>query len=94
MMTLVQSLHDYFAAEKSESLLFMAVGVIAIALSVFLWVTRSPYRAAVWPLALIALIQIVVGSTVYFRTDRQATELVAGLERDPASARAAELARI
>ena len=73
----------YFKAEKRESLLFMAVGFAAIAASVFLWRTGSPWRGMAWPLVAIALIQIVVGSTVYFRTDSQMLGLHSRLAADP-----------
>ncbi len=84
----------YFKAEKRESLLFMAVGFAAIAASVFLWRTGSPWRGMAWPLVAIALIQIVVGSTVYFRTDVQALGLHRQLAADPAAYRVAELPRM
>lgn len=64
----------YFSAEKRESLLFLLVGVAAIAASVLLWRTGSPWRGMAWPLSAIALIQIVVGSTVYSgRTNKSGT---------------------
>jgi hypothetical protein len=85
---------NYFKAEKRESLLFMAVGFAAITVSVFLWRTGSPWRGMAWPLVAIALIQIVVGSTVYFRTDAQALGLHRQLAADPAAYRAAELPRM
>lgn len=81
----------YFAAEKSESLLFIAIGVIAIAIAIWLRITRSPYRAAAWPLIAIALIQIVVGSTVYLRTDKQVADLRVTFARGE---KAAEISRM
>lgn len=73
----------YFKAEKRESLLFMAVGFAAITASVFLWRTGSPWRGMAWPLGAIALIQIVAGSTIYFRTDAQVLGLHTQLAADP-----------
>ena len=84
----------YFAAEKRESLLFMLVGFAAITAAVFLWRTGSPYRGMAYPLVAIALIQIVVGSTVYFRTDAQTVGLHQQLAGDPAAYVAAELPRM
>ena len=43
----------YFKAEKRASLLFMAVGFAAIAASVFLWRTGSPWQGMAWPLVAI-----------------------------------------
>jgi hypothetical protein len=47
-----------------------------------------------YPLAAIALIQIVVGSTVYFRTDAQTADLHQQLAGDPAAYASAELPRM
>ncbi len=84
----------YFAGEKRESLFFMAVGFVALTVSVYLWRTGSPWRGMAWPLSAIALIQIVVGSTVYFRTDAQVLGLHGQLAADPAAYQAAELPRM
>lgn len=88
------ALITYFSAEKRESLLFLLVGVAAIAASVVLWRTGSPYRGMGYPLAAIALIQLVVGSTVHFRTDNQVRDLHQRLATDPPAYAAAELSRM
>jgi hypothetical protein len=84
----------YFAAEKHESLLFMAIGAAAIIASVVLFMTASSYRGMSYPLVVIALIQIAVGGSVYFRTDTQVAALSAQMSREPAAYKAAELARM
>jgi hypothetical protein len=84
----------YFTAEKRESLLFLLVGLAAIAASVVLWRTGSPYRGMAYPLVAIALIQIVVGGTVYFRMDAQVATLHRQLASDPPAYVAAELPRM
>ena len=84
----------YFTAEKRESLLFMLAGMAAIAAAVYLWRSGSPYRGMGYPLAAIALIQIVVGGTVYFRTDAQALALHKQLAGDPRAYVAAETPRM
>jgi len=84
----------YFGAEKSESLLFIAIGILAIGVSAWLLATRSPFRAAAWPLIAIAAIQIVVGSTVYFRTDKQVADLRATLKSGDASAEIARMTTV
>jgi hypothetical protein len=67
----------YFTAEKNESLLFILMGVAAIAFSAFALVKWSEpyYKGLVIPLVLIGIIQIVVGCSVYYRTDKQTTDL-------------------
>lgn len=84
----------YFAAEKRESLLFLMAGAAAIAASVYLWATASPYRAMAWPLTAVALIQIVVGWTVWARTDGQMKGLHTILNQDKAAYAAAEVPRM
>ena len=84
----------YFTAEKRESLLFLMAGAAAIAASVYLWMTGSPHRARAWPLSAIALIQIVVGWTVWARTDGQMTDLHTLLNKDKAAYAAAEVPRM
>jgi hypothetical protein len=84
----------YFAAEKQESLLFVAAGVAALAISAFLLRGGGPYRGMILPLAAVALIQLGVGGSVYLRTDRQVAGLSAQLERVPAVYRSEETARM
>lgn len=84
----------YFSAEKQESLLFVLVGVAAIAASAYLLARRHRLRAMAYPLIAIALIQIAVGGSVYLRTDEQVATLQAQLALAPAAYRAEELARM
>jgi len=69
----------YFAAEKAESVLFVAAGALAIAASIWLVASASAYRGMAAPLALIALIQVGVGASVYARTDGQVAALESSL---------------
>lgn len=84
----------YFSAEKRESLLFLAAGVLALLAALFLVRTGSPLRGMAWPLSAVALIQLVVGGTVYARTDAQVLGLHRQLQQDPRAYTAAELARM
>lgn len=89
-----QHLIPYFTAEKQESVLFMVVGLVAIAVSAWLWIRGGPYRGMLYPLAAIAAIQLVVGSTVYFRTVSQVAALSALYESDPVVYKAEETKRM
>jgi hypothetical protein len=62
----------YFKAEQAESILFILVGLVAIGLSIFFWTRlKQPlYSGMAWPLVAIALIQIVVGTTVFVRSPK------------------------
>ncbi len=68
-------IRDYFLAEKHEALLFMLVGAATIALALWLMRRRSAWRGMAGPLVAVALIQLVVGSTVYLRSDAQSARL-------------------
>ncbi len=67
----------YLSAEKSESLLFMMMGLMAIAFSAYALIKWSDafYKGLAIPFIAIGLIQVVVGSSVYFRTNKQLAAL-------------------
>lgn len=61
----------YFTAEKSESLVFIIIGLAAIVAAVilFFFLKTGFHKGMAMPLLLIACIQITVGYTVYKRSD-------------------------
>jgi len=61
----------YFAEERRGAAIFLAAGVVAIAVSVTLATRPTAYRGMIPPLAVFGLVEIVVGATV-FRRDRAA----------------------
>ena len=67
----------YFTAEKSESLIFLALGALTIGFSAYaLWKWGDLfYKGFAAPAILIGLIQLVVGGTIYFRSDKQIQEM-------------------
>jgi hypothetical protein len=91
---MTKSMIGYFTAEKQECLLFIAVGLIAVAVGLWLWMNGHRLRSMAFPLIAIAAIQIVVGSSVYLRTDAQVATLSAQLETAADAARAAEDVRM
>ncbi len=82
-------IYKYFIAEKQESLLFVIVGLIAIILAVLCWffMKNNPsfYKGAAIPLLTISLIQLVVGYTVYARSDKQKIDVAYNVGLSPAS---------
>jgi hypothetical protein len=93
-MSMQNQLLRYFAAEKAESVVFVLMGVVALGVSVWLWRTGSSYRGMMWPLGLIAFIQLGVGGSIYLRTDGQVAALTAQLASAPEAYQAAEVARM
>lgn len=75
---------DYFNAEKFESLFFIGVGIIAIALGIYFWfIVKEPlYKGIAIPIILVALIQITVGTTVYLRSPKDILKVENMLENE------------
>ena len=93
-MTL-ETLLNYFAGEKAESVLFLAAGATSVIAGLAFWFRGAPVlKGAAIPLVAIALIHLVVGATVFSRTDGQVHALAAQLEHQPAAFKAEESARM
>ena len=90
------SAESYFNAEKSESGLFMIIGMIAIVLALVLFFVykTSFFKGFAIPLMLIGIVQLVVGSTVYNRSDKQRMDIVYKLDMNPDAIRSTELPRM
>lgn len=91
---MINHMSSYFSAEKQESLVFMAVGLVAIGIGVWLWMSGHRLKSMAYPLVAIALMQMVVGATVYLRTDTQLSALTAQLHANPAAFKTEETARM
>lgn len=80
----MEFIRGYFTAEKNESLIFIAFGVVTIGFSLYAWLKWGDtfYKGFAVPVILIGIIQLVVGSSVYFRTDKQITELETLYQQD------------
>ena len=91
---MIKHMTAYFTAEKQESLLFVAVGLLAIGVAIWLWMNGHRLKSMAFPLVAIALIQIVVGGSVYLRTDDQLAQLSGKIVTAPEAAKKAELTRM
>lgn len=91
---MINQMSGYFTAEKQESLIFMAVGLVAIGISVWLWMNGHRLKSMAYPLVVIALMQIVTGGTIYLRTDTQLLALSTQLQAHPAAFKAEETTRM
>src|SRR5882672_3895210 len=89
-------IEKYFLAEKHESLIFLAVGIVAILLSLifYSYLKTNFYKGAAIPLLAIGLIQAVVGYTVYARSDEQRVSNVYAYDMDPGKLKEQELPRM
>jgi hypothetical protein len=87
-------LRHYFSEELKESWVFVLVGLLAVAVGVWLWKSQSAFKHALWPLAAVAVIQVVAGGTIVLRTPAQTAALEAQLAADPPAFKAAETGRV
>jgi hypothetical protein len=91
-------IEKYFNAEKSESLLFLIAGIIAILLSVifffFMKSNISFFKGAAIPLLLIGLIQGAAGYTVYKRSDEDRKRNVYAYTMNPSQLKNGEIPRM
>jgi hypothetical protein len=89
-------IEKYFIAEKQESLLFIVFGLAAIVLSLyFYFMQRTPLsKGLAIPILIIGLVQVVVGFTVYSRSDRQRIDNVYAYDMNPSRLQSEELGRM
>ena len=93
---MVSQMEDYLDAERSESRLFVGMGVVtmgggATALAAS---DRDFLRGASLPLMGVGLIQFVVGGSVWWRTEAQKAQLRSLILSDPARYVSEETARM
>ncbi len=76
-MVEVQFIHQYFNAEKKESVLFIIMGIIAIIVAILFFVLGKTnfFKGLAIPCILIGLLHIVVGYSVYKRSDEQRKDI-------------------
>jgi predicted membrane channel-forming protein YqfA (hemolysin III family) len=74
---MLDQIDSYFGAERTESLVFVAMGVVAIAFSIVAILKGSDavLRGMAIPLVIVGLIQISVGAAILLRTDEQIADL-------------------
>lgn len=77
----------YFQAEKYEGVLFMLVGILAISFATYFYIkVKEPfYTGIAYPVMAVALIQIVVGLTVYIRSPKDIERMEKIIKSDQAA---------
>jgi hypothetical protein len=91
-----QDITKYFLAEKSESLFFILLGIVAIGVAVYGLVfqkTAFVVGAAI-PMVLVGLIQLVVGTSVYFRSDKDIARVSQMMQQERTKIATEELPRM
>lgn len=85
---------NYFVGEKQESILFILAALVAMGLAIWLWTNGHRLRFMALPLVVVALMQLVVGVTIFTRTDAQVAKLSTQLASSPTEFKQAETERM
>jgi hypothetical protein len=86
----------YFSWEKMSALFFIAIGLMGVATALFFWQKTASeiLRLAPYPLAIFGSLSLIVGCTIFFRTETQVSGLLSLVQLDPTSYFSQELERI
>jgi uncharacterized membrane protein len=92
----MEQISKYFNAEKYESVLFVMVGIIAIIFAAYFLVkVKQPfYKGMAYPLIAVAIIQIVVGTSIYFRSPKDILRVNNIVEHEKSKIYAEEIPRM
>ena len=93
-MELEAAIFVYFSAEKSGALLKFIFASAALLVSLYFFKTHEHAKGFTYVAAFIFLTQLVVGGTIFFRTDNQVVSLFAGLDTNSASTLSSEIKRM
>lgn len=84
----------YFAEELKQAWVFLLLAALAAAAGVWLWRTQSAFRHALWPLALLAVLEAAVGAVALVRVPQRWTEVQASIQEDRPAFKDAESLRV
>lgn len=89
-------IEKYFMAEKQVGLIFFIIGIIAVVLALvfFLAFRTNFYKGAAIPLLLVGLIELIVGLTVFRRSDEDRVKNVYAYGMNPQELKEKELPRM
>jgi hypothetical protein len=89
-------IEKYFLAEKQESFMFLVLGIAAIlaAISFYFLLKSSFFKGAVIPLLVVGLIELIVGYTVYKRSDDDRIRNVYAYDMNPGELKEKEIPRM
>ena len=92
----METIATYFSAERDESMLFMAVGALALAASAyFLLVLRKPFfNGLAFTLSVVAALQIIVGITIYQRSPLDTARVQQMVQSAPQQIKSEEVPRM
>lgn len=86
----------YFTGEKLESLLFLGMGIICVAIAMFLFfaLKTSFYKGIAIPFLLVAILEIIVGLTIVNRSPKDIIRVETYLSNNSGMIKTAEIPRM
>lgn len=89
-------IEKYFTAEKQESIVFLVLGIIAIATAIIFlfFIKNNCSRGAAIPALVIGLMMAIVGYTIYTRSDTDRIRVVYAYDMNPQELTTKELPRM
>jgi hypothetical protein len=86
----------YFTGEKTESIVFLSIGLVAIFAAFYCWfgIGSSFYKGFALPLFLIGTLMGTVGKTIYNRSDADIERVTNQLTTNPSALKTEELSRM
>ena len=93
---IMETISTYFSAERAESMLFIAVGALALAASAyFLLVLRKPFfNGMAITLSVVAALQMIVGITIYQRSPADTARVQQMVQSAPQQIKSEEVPRM
>lgn len=93
-MELQTALFVYFSAEKIGAVIKFTLATAALLGSLYVYKQRDEAKGFAYVAGFIFLSQVIVGGTIFFRTDHQVAGLIAAMNTDLSAMLAAETARM
>jgi drug/metabolite transporter (DMT)-like permease len=89
-------IEKYFIAEKNESLLFIILGITAIIVAIlfFFYFKSNWYKGATIPFLLVGVMHLVIGYTVYNRSDKDRIRVTYAYDMNPGDISTKEIPRM
>jgi hypothetical protein len=89
------SLH-YFQGERDESYLFLMLGCIGLAVTLYIFFTQGSlfWKGFAVPLMLVSILEVSVAVTLLFRTPKDIARVSHFIEKDPAQIAMQEIPRM
>ncbi|GEM56218.1 hypothetical protein B0A58_05500 [Flavobacterium branchiophilum NBRC 15030 = ATCC 35035] len=92
----MNAIEKYFNGEKAESLVFIIIGVLALAMALyFIFVLKTSFwKGVAIPFIAVALLEILVGYIVFTRSPEDVNRVKTYVEKDPKSVQTQEIPRM